>query len=237
MKLHVSELPGLDACEAFSPLSGLPYALLLDSADRAHADAKYSFIAAYPVETIEAKNGLVTVTNTNQQTSFEADPFAVVKERLAAWGFAQNNHADLPPFQGGAAGLFGYDLGRAIEEMPVKAKSDRDMPDMAVGIYDQVIAFDHEQNKGWIITHAADENTAQKKQEFLLSMVRRTVQNNSAAESEIEWQSNFTEENYKRQIQKVVDYITAGDIFQANLAQRFDAQLPAAFDSYAHYRD
>ena len=151
MKSYILELDWIDPCEAFSHVAGLPYALFLDSADNSHEDSRYSFIASHPVEMIEARNGIVTVTSDGQQTSFERDPFIVVKERLAAWGFDPKKQDDLPPFTGGAAGLFGYDLGRAVEELPAKAKADTDMPDMAVGIYDRVMAFDLQQKKAWPI--------------------------------------------------------------------------------------
>ncbi len=246
MKSHILELDWIDPCEAFSHVAALPYALFLDSADQGHQDARYSFIATHPFETIEAKDGMVTVTNSRQQTTFEADPFTIVKERLAAWGFPGEKRDDLPPFQGGAAGLFGYDLGRTVEKMPDLAKADRDLPEMAIGIYDRIIAFDHERKKAWIIVHAEDEATAIKKQNFLRSIVTTPPSPFAEAENShwtksrvdggVQWTENFTEDGYKRQIQKVIDYICAGDIFQANLSQRFDAALPAGFDSFAHYK-
>jgi para-aminobenzoate synthetase component 1 len=52
---------------------------------------------------------------------------------------------------------------------------------------------------------------------------------------EPEWQSNFTRPDYEATIQKTIDYIHAGDIFQANISQRFDAELPQDFDPFAHY--
>ena len=58
----------------------------------------------------------------------------------------------LPPFQGGAAGCFGYDLARQIEKLPASTRDDPSMPAMMVGIYDQVLAFDHRRNRAWFIT-------------------------------------------------------------------------------------
>lgn len=241
MKLHVFELPPTDPCEAFAHVAHLPYSLFLDSADRTHQDARYSFIASHPIEMIEAKNGKVTVTNARQQTSFNADPFQIVKDRLAAWGFAEKKNEDLPPFQGGAAGLFGYDLARTIENLPSKAAANN-APDMAVGIYDRIIAFDHVQNKAWIIIHADDETSAIRKHNFLRSIVMPVSSPFAAPEAsprsnedEITWQANFTADAYKAQVQKVIDYIYAGDVFQANLSQMFDAALPEGFNSFKHY--
>ncbi len=74
-------LESLDPVEAFACCHDQPYSLFLDSADRAHPAARYSFIAYHPFETIEAKDGKVTVTNRDQQL-VRADPFAVIRKTV-----------------------------------------------------------------------------------------------------------------------------------------------------------
>lgn len=236
MNLYSFEFDEIDPSIAFAPLANQPYSLFLDSADREHENARYSFIAAQPAETIESRNGIVTVTNLQQQTSYEADPFAVLKDRLAAHAFAEKPLPGLPPFQGGAAGLFGYDLARGIETIPDIAQADKDMPDIAIGIYDHVIAFDHHDGKSWILIHAQDETEAQRKRNIFVSKI------SSASpppflqrEGDIKWRSNFSANEYKNQVKRVIEYIMAGDVFQVNLSQRFESDLPAKFDSFAHY--
>ena len=97
---------------------------------------------------------------------------------------------------------------------------------MAVGIYDNVIAFDHKKNKCRIITHADDEATAKKKQSYLLDLIEDVNAPTPETSTQLEWSTNFSRRNYEAVIQKTIDYIKAGDIFQANIAQRFDAELP-----------
>src|SRR6476659_6089397 len=58
---------------------------------------------------------------------------------------------DLPPFQGGIAGLFGYDLARRLERLPRAQFDDFHVPDLAVGVYDWVLAFDHAKWRSWLI--------------------------------------------------------------------------------------
>ncbi len=77
--------------------------------------------------------------------------------------------ADLPPFQGGAAGFFGYDLARGLEKLPALPSSSS--PDMAVGLYDQVAAFDHADNKAWLIVLASDSKTAETKHAHFLRLL------------------------------------------------------------------
>lgn len=236
MKPFAHEIPYADPVAAFAPLAGEPYSLFLDSADRAHPDARYSFIAAHPMEMIESKDGLITITNAQQQTTFAADPFKTVEARLRAWGLGADTIPDLPPFQGGAAGMFGYDLARQLEKIPSKNPVNKNVPDMAIGIYDQVMAFDHHREMAWLISHAEDAP--------LPAALRATPspywgerwgEGGMNRKREINWNSNFSPQSYQTQISRVIEYIRAGDIFQANLSQRFDATLSEDFDAFAHY--
>jgi para-aminobenzoate synthetase component I len=232
MKIYDFIIEGLDPVETFASFHAMPYSLFFDSADREHPAARHSFIAFHPFETIESKDGKVTVTNREHQISFRADPFAVVRDRLAAWQGNIAPRADLPPFQGGAAGFFGYDLACGLEKLPALPASPQ--PDMAVGLYDQIAAFDHVENKAWLIVHAADDDAASLKYSHFLRLLREKPAAGVSAEPE--WTSSFSRATYEHAVANVIDYICAGDIFQANLSQRFTAQLPFGFDSFAHYR-
>lgn len=235
MKPFIVELRMNDPLTAFAAVEHLPYSLLFDSADLGHKDARYSFIVSHPIETIESKNGEVVLTNWDEQTTQSGDPFKILEQRMKHWRDGVETVRGLPPFQGGAAGLFGYDLGRGIEDLPSTAKDNENMPDMAVGIYDSVIAFDHEKNQSWIITHADDYTTAKKKQNYLLGLIADTETPMPEESTHLDWQTNFTKHQYATIIQRTIDYIKKGDIFQANIAQRFDAKLPENFSPFAHY--
>jgi len=58
-----------------------------------------------------------------------------------------------------------------------------------------------------------------------------------ASSSQSLWRSNFTAGAYQAAIDKVRAHIFAGDIYQANIAQRFEADLPAGFSSFAFYEN
>lgn len=163
MKLYSFTYAEQEPHALFASISDHPYSLFFDSADTGHDLGRYSFIVYHPIEIIEAKNGVVSVTNPEQQLTFEAQPFEVVRDRLDIYGLDKGHRHDLPPFQGGAAGFFGYDLSRALENIPAENDDDPAMPDMAVGIYDRVFAWDHDKKTGWFITHAEDELKARAK--------------------------------------------------------------------------
>jgi para-aminobenzoate synthetase component 1 len=235
MKLHRFPVAGRAPADIFAALQPGPYSLFLDSSDTRHALGRYSFIAWQPFETIEYRDGRVFVTNSEQQLSLTADPFSAVQQRLAAWAhrFAPADES-LPPFQGGAAGFFGYELAGALERLHLPHYAG-DMPDMAIGLYDRVYAHDHETGKGWFIIHSADADRARAEfAHFNLLAAPDGIQ--AVPAGRIEWNSSHSEQQYRSAVTSVINHIRAGDIFQANLSQRFSASLPAGFDSFAHYQ-
>ncbi len=235
MNQFIIEIQDVNPLNAFARLQHTPYALFFDSADRGHADSRYSYIACLPAEMIEVINGRTTITNRNQQTTLDGNPFELIRERLAIWNFSAQTNPDLPPFQGGLAGYFGYDVARAIETLPEKAKADRHVPDLALGIYDQVLAFDHEKSKAWLITHAETKEEAQIKRRIILSLLAAPLPARKATAMIPNWMADFTKDEYIARVNKVIEYIRAGDAFQVNLSQRFEAQLPTLFDAFTHY--
>src|SRR5207253_11029118 len=65
--------------------------------------------------------------------------------------------AELPPFQGGAAGYVGYDWGMMLERVPRPRDDDLSMPDLQLGLYDWVIAWDHAAGRAWVISTGIPE--------------------------------------------------------------------------------
>lgn len=235
MTPFIRELDFKDPLAVFSALEHLPYSLLFDSADKNHPTARYSFVVSHPIETLEYKDGEMLITNWEEQKKIKGEPFQIIKDRMAHWIPESEPVRGLPPFQGGIAGYFGYDVGRALETLPEDTKDNPDIPDLALGIYDQVLAFDHIKNQAWIITHAPSYHDARRKQDYLLGLIRGAHKRAAFDGAFLDWQSNFDGPDYVDMVEKVIEYIKAGDIFQANVSQRFDATLPRGFDPFAHY--
>ncbi len=145
----------------------------------------------------------------------------------------------LPPFQGGVAGFLGYEFGQRLERLPPPRADDLHLPDAWLGAYDWVIAWDHEQGKSWVVAGKRGSGEAgQSAGERIRGVLRRlsgplTEAAPGAFEPPV-IQSGFTREEYLRSVAQVREYILAGDIFQANLSQRFVA--PWAGDPFAFYR-
>jgi para-aminobenzoate synthetase component 1 len=174
--------------------------------------------------------------------------------------FHQTPRPDLPPFQGGWAGLFSYDLGRDWQSVPLARSDAFQTPHLALGFYDVVIAFDHQQNAAWIISQGFPETSPEARRDRAsarLAYFREVIGSSSfslaaahdlatasrlpldftSAEYHVPDRlgltSNFTPEAYRAAVSRVIDYIHAGDVFQVNLAQRL--LLPADAPSVEAY--
>src|SRR5438046_2545586 len=140
--LLAEELPGtVSFHEALRQLAGLPNILAFDSALPHPTLGRYSYLTADPFDWLTARGNQVFLAG--QSKPLIGDPFSILAARLAQYRL--QSRPDLPPFQGGAAGLIGYELAHHIERLPSPRFDDFELPEMAVGFYDWVLAFDHEQ--------------------------------------------------------------------------------------------
>ncbi len=139
----VEPLPAsLSAVEAFQRLANRPHVVFFDSAAHDPRVGRYSFVAADPFQWIE-------------RAATDGDALEAVEQLCRR--YVGDPRQDLPPFQGGVAGLFGYELGRTLEPVPAARYDDLPTPAVAVGAYDVVAAFDHAVGRGWLISQGFPE--------------------------------------------------------------------------------
>ena len=237
--------PSPDPIELLALLAPLPRLALLDAARRTPELGRYSYLSADPVATIDVDatgwGAARDAIRTTVREDFPRDPA-------------------LPPFQGGWIGALGYELGSAFDRMPRAARDDLRLPDVALGLYDWVIAWDHETDGTWLVSSGVDASgrfdatRATARSEVVLSWLRgaeiptrtRTVTLASPplpipgtsitafAAAPPGLTGDFTPTSYRAAVQVVVDHITAGELFQANLSQRFIA--PFTGEPLALYR-
>jgi para-aminobenzoate synthetase component 1 len=243
------EIANLTTVEALERLAPLPGCLLLDSAKQMVDSSqqplgRYSFLMADPFETVvEAVGG--------------TSPLSTIDKLLERCKVS--TIAGLPPMQGGVAGLFSYDLNRSLETLPSPAHDEFQMPAIVAGAYDVVIAWDHLANKTWIISQGfpesetiARERRATQRADYFEQLLLATVPTRDTTTKkqiptvDVAQQfslnhpsldrltSNFSKSQYIDTVQKCIDYIVAGDVFQINLAQRL--LHPAETDSLSLYR-
>lgn len=213
------------------------FVVLLDSAAAAREqDSRYTFLTADPID-------IAVVSD----CEYGVDPFAVLRSWQSRMPTPDADQ--LPPFCGGIAGLMSYDLGRAFERLP-PAPGRRDVPDLIAGLFDWTIVWDHAQSTVTLYVACVDgaaSSTAAERQRQRRDWVHDRLRTLTASPSDRDdrtvhddqpaFESTFTQPEYLTAVQRVIDYIAAGDIFQANLSQQLTAPWPGtAGDLYRRVR-
>ena len=217
-----------DLLVTFAEFSKRPWSLLIDSAGSGKLSNQYDIMLHSPVFTVTCKNKKTVVTNTQtniKKLSFD-DPVEEARKLHAALKNSvisiDGAYPDNIPFIAGVAGILGYDLGRSFEDLPTPytlcnkdGKDEYECPDMAVGIYQRSLILD---KVNGVIYDCRPEDQA-------------PAALNEKAEPEIPsfelttpWRSNFSKPDYIKGLNKIHHYLTAGDCYQVNFAQRFSAQ-------------
>jgi para-aminobenzoate synthetase component I len=251
----------LDPWDVCRRLAHLPHLLFLDSATADDPHGRYSFVTADPFAWLQSRDGHVSYSGPTEGKA-ATNPFRALEYGVRQW--TCTTVAGLPPFQGGIAGLFGYDLCQHLERLPRPALDEFQVPDLAVGFYDWVIAFDQVQRRCWLISSGLPRTGSARKQWAVVRLrsvlgwlkasaevSRKPLVSNLATEKALTvalckvavpklWDvySNFSPAEYKNTIRRALDYIHAGDCFQVNLAQRLLHRATLApLELYARLRE
>ena len=262
---------GVDPIAACSRMLDLPFVILLDSAtahsrppshgtgdggspNEAQRLEQYSFLTADPVALVRSKGEVTQLRRRGDPawSRVEGDALSVAQGLLPV---TREPVPGLPPFQGGLAGYIGYDWGATLERLPAPRYDDLAIPDVVLGLYDWVIAWDHRIGTAWLIsTGLPDSGTGwERRARERMDLVRTRLGGRASgvaspvpealAESghpaaptypaeevsgagAIGLRSTFTHRGYLDAVARVREYIVAGDIFQANLSQRFQCPQP-----------
>jgi len=194
-------------------------------------------------------------------------------QRSESLNFLNNSHRKyhVPhspfPFSGGAVGFLSYDLKNDIELLSKFAKDDLNLPLWRFAWYDGIVIYDHDRCEYWITACGIDEDGTchselahariQRLEQTLYSFVKEQLAVQEALDTSEAFpystiNPSVTREQYLSDLQRVIDYIYAGDIYQANLTQRFSVdwegdawnlysqlhrQNPAPFAAFLPYPD
>lgn len=227
---RVMELRGwkpLDLLRALPP----GHRFLLEST-RTSSEGRYSFVGARPFLTFRARGGRCEVNGEPQPGA----PLSTLRELLKRWKGVRL--PGMPLFCGGAVGFFAYEAAHYFESLPRHANDDLGLPDIALNFVDTFVVVDHQENRALLVATGSDyEDCARRIAE--LERVVREVETRvppapawrlgDAQTPDVAWRSNFTQEGYQRAVERVREYIRAGDTYQVNLSQRLEVEprLPA----------
>jgi para-aminobenzoate synthetase component I len=223
-----------NSTQLFGRIAHEDWAIFLDSGKPQGQYGRYDIIVGRPFITITTQNGLTTVSRAEEHKHYEQhDPFQILNAILADYPQAA---ADLP-FCGGAIGYFGYDLGRYVERILNIALNAEDIPDMCIGIYDWAVVVDHREQKTCLVSYGYDSETKASWDELCALFQQPFTSKPSVFEVTTPVTSNLDEAAYASRFQRVKRYITEGDCYQVNLAQRFSAHAEGdAWQAYQHLR-
>jgi anthranilate synthase component 1 len=219
---------------AFLKLRGAGPAFLLESAEQGRV-GRWSFIGFKPRSVLRWSLG------------DPGDPY-----ELAAQAVARHRQAplpDLPPFSGGAVGCFGYDLVRTVEPLGEPNPDPVGVPDLALMLTDVLVAFDHLRRELTILAnvYADDDDLERSYAEAVeaIADVRRRLAGPVPLPAEPSkhdrsapmWTSNMPRERFEGMVERIVEYIHAGDAYQVVPSQRWSAEVPVeAFSIYRGLR-
>ncbi|HEX6752533.1 MAG TPA: anthranilate synthase component I [Solirubrobacterales bacterium] len=238
----------LDDCEtpvsAFLKLragepEGAP-CFLLESAEQGQV-GRYSFLGFRPRSLLRWSDG--ALTESGGDTVDAPDPYAAVAEHLARYRPAPVE--GLPPFSGGAVGFFGYDLVRTVEPLGDPNPDPLGLPDMALMVTDLLLVFDHLRHELTIMACAFCEDeggidAAYERAAAAIADARRRLRGavpapeRPVAAEPPAFTSNMEREEFEAAVERIVEYVHAGDAFQVVPSQRFSA--PSPIDAFSVYR-
>ncbi len=261
MTVRVERLDDAPApIDAFLRCADLPYVVFLDSAVQDDARGRYSYLSAAPFEVLTARQRDLRIETARSadlaQPQYETassrvdDLFGAVATALRPWSSTAID--GLPPLTGGAIGLFGYGLNRTIERVAASRHDEFALPDLAVGLYDWVLAWDHATDECHLVSHgyparggAARDRRARDRARQVRdriskprapstdlrdrchpasdpsrALTRGQLAPSWSFETQPRLASDFSRDDYLEAVERCVEYIRAGDVFQVNLSQR-----------------
>lgn len=206
--------------------------MLFDSAQSDHPNSRFDILVRQPLYQITMIGGELHTSFTLPEGE-QSDFFAAMQAAIARVPPIQaptelSHHLTALPFLGGAMGYLGYDLARSIEKLPEQASSDIQLPEAAMGIYHHALIIDHQQQLSFIVA-PADWSQAQAE---LFWTGTATPQ--APFKLLADWQSNMSKAHYLARVERIHEYLRAGDCYQINLAQRF--QAPCEGSSWHAYQ-
>ena len=200
----IKEITGTGPAEAFIALRGLGMPFLLNG-------LKFSYAGAGPLTVVKTENGVTVVDNMPAEF---ADPFEALSALLKAYDIPQGPF----PFSSGVVAYFSYDLKGLIEpKASAVIKKGLAIPECVAGIYDPVFVFDHEKEKGFLVSATGDGERFEAYLNRLGAGARLKAAEIGRAAG---MRSDFTRDEYISAVARAKEFIAAGDIYQINLSQR-----------------
>jgi anthranilate synthase component 1 len=215
---------------------------LLESVENGEQVGRYTFIGLNPFKRIVARGRDIVITEGKKITQLDGDIYDVLRRHLS--GHKPARIPGLPPFTAGAVGYFSYDTVRQIERLPETSTDEVGVPDACLLFFDEVLAFDHVRKEIWLVvtadltrskpTAAYEKAIARldKLEKRIAQPLTKLPARKISGKLDVHFRTG--KKQYMSAVEKCKEYITAGDIFQVVLSQRFD--VDPGVDTFQVYR-
>jgi anthranilate synthase component 1 len=229
------------------------YAFLLESVEHGENLGRYSFIGVNPDIVIRGRGNRVEILKYGDDEPIEEtpdNPMTFLREFMQRYRLVKDPALEAIPYLGGAVGYMAYDLVRRFERLPDANPDELQLPEIYFMIADTLAIFDHVRHRTILLAnaHVTDGprtayDAAAHKIELMAERLHRPWlrpatnpldANSPAVEDEEGLISNFTREEYAAGVERIKEYIRAGDAFQVVFSQRFSR--PYGGDPFDIYR-
>ncbi|MFN2376820.1 MAG: anthranilate synthase component I, partial [Candidatus Binatia bacterium] len=229
---------------AFLKLHEKGQGFLLESVEGGNRWGRYSLLGSDPLMTLRSRDGRTTVQRRDgAEEILEGDPVDALRKVLAP--FRPARVEGLSRFAGGFVGYLSYDLVRTVEKLPSVNVDDLGAADLSGLIADNFVLFDNVTHTMKVVCLAVlEENeNVDAAYERAAASVDRTAARLRRSQVPLPTPSegrppapvsNCTPAEYAAAVEKCLEYIAAGDIFQVVVSQRFEA--PLATHPFSIYR-
>ncbi|MGZ4860454.1 MAG: anthranilate synthase component I, partial [Candidatus Angelobacter sp.] len=212
-----------------------PNAFLLESVEGGEKIGRYTFLGARPYMILSARGRQITIERNGKKAQQEGDVFKVLDALLREHTPA--HLPGLPPFTAGAVGFFAHDAVRQLEKLPVLAKDDLQMPDCNLMFFDRLLAFDHVRHEIFIIA-TADVRRQSPRQAYALALrdiarlekklaaplPAKFLRASKPKAGKVKVAVSVSKKHFIRTVEKIKEYIMAGDVFQAVPSLRLELE-------------
>ena len=241
---------------ALAAVGAKPYTLFFESGGARGSASRWTLLAFDPLWRLTLREGRLRRMDARGETLLEGPPMRALGE---AWPARAVYDVPPPgPFTTGLAGYLSYDLKDHLERYPSHAQRDLDFPDLSLRYHDVVWVWDRESAEGWAVSTGlpeADRVAREARAATRLDEQWRTMAealnridagagspdglaSDASRASKPSLTSNFTRDAYQAMVSRALEFIGAGDIYQVNLAQRFQVgSAPPALSVYRSLRE
>lgn len=222
------------ADELFDIFHDEPYGYLLDSGLKHENLGRYSFAGGDPFLVFSSRGNRCCIRYPGEAAYYtEENPFDCLGSLIRR--YRNSFETGLPLSSGGAVGYFAYDMGRCLEKIPSRTVDDLGIPECIMAFYDRGLIVDHMRNDTCYLFSTGlplkgKEGVCRRDQRYreMLGMIDGIHKTNEKKDHSVkgsDLRSNFSKKDYLAGVEKALNYIGRGDIYQVNLTQRFEARL------------